>query len=248
MKKYIISCSLNPFKKGDEAVNCFYHPQETAVGQCRCGKFLCLDCVKQTSTVICMDCLQVVYKAKIKESQQQKSKLKQILNRLYAIENKRFSVFISAQLILILIAVSFFLVADEIDLLARILISYNFYTFPIMMYYLIKFMIQIRVNPHTSINPWKYLKVATQVSAFYFLIALFILFAEKQVEWPFIPEFLINFHLFIFPIILGTYFSWNRWKNRPVKPSSILKPPKPTKPKTLYRTQHMNFKDNKQSQ
>lgn len=216
-------------------MNCFYHPQETAVGQCRCGKFLCIDCIGQTSTVICIDCLQVVQEAKIKQSQQFEQKMKRQADRIYAIENKRFQLFIRAQLILVLVAISFFLAADELDLFSRIVIAYNFYTFPIMMYNLIKIMRQIR-HPHTQRKGREYLRVALQVPAFYLLIAVFIWLAEKQVEWPFIPNFLLNFQLFILPIILGTYFSWMRWQSRPQK-SPLHQPPKFKTPKTFYRIQ-----------
>lgn len=218
-------------------MNCFYHPQETAVGQCRCGKFLCSSCVEQTSTVICMNCLQEVHDAKVKQLKQHDSQMRKLANRVYAIDNKRFSRFIGVQLILLLISISFFFAADEINLFSRIVISYNFYTFPIMMYHLIKIMIQIRTSKGSKAKPWSSLRAMFQVPAFYLLIAVFIWFAKKQVEWPIIPNFLLNFHLFILPIILGTYFSWARWKKRPMKFSPLQGPPKPSIPKTFYRNQ-----------
>jgi hypothetical protein len=183
-----------------------------------------------------MDCLQVVQKANIKKSQQYQQKMKRQADRIYALKNKRFHFFISAQLILVLLSISFFLAADEIDLLSRIIIAYNFYTFPIMMYNLIKIMIQIRIHSHSKRKGREYLRVALQVPTFYLLIAAFIGLAEKQVEWPFIPNFLLNFQLFILPIILGTYFSWIRWQNLPTK-SPLHGPPKFKMPKTFYRIQ-----------
>jgi len=52
----IVTGNHNKVENLQEAVTCFYHPQEPAVGQCpRCGKFLCKRCTEGLGG-LCVDC------------------------------------------------------------------------------------------------------------------------------------------------------------------------------------------------